>query len=486
MLSESSAAPYTVGPEGDLGARTPALSAEIYLIPLETSRYLVYAPLRRAAFIANAAAVRFLARLQAGVFDEAEDPDGSLVKFLRSLEIVDAQPETLPIASQTGDPQPAAVTLLLTTACTLRCTYCYASAGDLPVRSMTLETAKRGIDFVVRNAVKRQAPWFEVSYHGGGEPTLNWRVLTASREYARERAAQAGLTLRCAVATNGMLGDRRIDWITHNLTGANVSCDGMPSVQDRQRPTRSGKASSPRVIHTLRRFDKAGFSYGIRLTVLADQVSTLPDSVEFICSNFRPNAVQIEPVYQLGRWQDGPSAESEEFIAAFRAAQQRAGQHGRAISFSAARLGVLTSHFCAVSQDSFCLSPDGNVTACYEVCSEEGRWAKVFFYGRPDEREGGYKFDLKVLDHLRSQAVQNRAHCRGCFAKWSCGGDCYNKALELNGEGEFAGAGRCQITRELTKDQILEKVAASGGLFWHEPAPSGPCAAQPIVNVSQT
>jgi len=34
---------------------------------------------------------------------------------------------------------------------------------------------------------------------------------------------------------------------------------------------------------------------------------------------------------------------------------------------------------------------------------------------------------------------------------------------------EFAGAGRCEISRELTKDQLLENIAASGGVFWKYP-----------------
>jgi len=76
---------------------------------------------------------------------------------------------------------------------------------------------------------------------------------------------------------------------------------------------------------------------------------------------------------------------------------------------------------------------------------------------------------LPVLNNLRQQAVQHRAYCQECFAKWSCAGDCYHKALTVNGAGKFAGSDRCHVTRELTKDQILANIAASGGLCWHEP-----------------
>jgi uncharacterized protein len=147
-------------------ASVPVVSAELFSIPLEDRRHIVYAPLRRAAFVANARVVNFLADLKAGGFDQSADPDGSLVEFLRRLEILDAPPEQLPITEFSGDPEPTSVTLFLTTACNLRCTYCYASAGDTPTKYMPLDVAKRGIDFVAANAAKKGALFFEVLYHG--------------------------------------------------------------------------------------------------------------------------------------------------------------------------------------------------------------------------------------------------------------------------------------------------------------------------------
>jgi len=456
----------------DSGEVVPVVSARLCLIPVEPERYIVYAPLRRAAFIANSRTVNFLADLRGGVLDRSADPDGSLVEFLRQLEILDAGPEDDPITAFGGDPEPTSVTLFLTTACNLRCTYCYAMAGDTPVRFMKLDVARRGIDFVATNAHRRGVSLFEIAYHGGGEPTLNWRTLTGSLEYARERALALGLEVRASAATNGVLHRRKIDWIIENLDGVSLSFDGLPEVHDRHRVTPSGRGSSEHVMHTIRRFEAAGFPYGLRMTVTADQIPFLPDSVEFICASFKPARIQVEPAYQMGRYERGESTETGEFIAAFRVAQERAARHAREISFSAARVGTLTNHFCAVSQDSFCLSPDGNVSACYEAFSEDGPWSEVFFYGGSDAN-GGYRFDLERLNHLRKQAVQHREYCRSCFARWTCAGDCYHKSLAATGELEFGGSDRCTITRELTKDQILARIAASGGLFWHEPPADG-------------
>lgn len=469
--------PNTKGPteipqtreEGEQHACATRLSAEIFVIPLEPGKFIIYAPLRRTAFVANSRFVNLLQKLRSGNPASNSRSDVATLDFLKQLQIIDAGTERLPITEFSGDPCPTAVTLFLTTACNLRCTYCYASAGDTPVRIMSLEVAKRGIDFVSANAAKRGVPVFEIAYHGGGEPTVNWKTLTGSFEHAQARARASDLKVIASTATNGALTDSQIDWVIEHLAGASVSFDGLPVCHDRHRPLASGGGSSSQVIHTLRRFDEAAFPYGIRMTVTADQIPHMADSVEFICANFRPKRIQVEPAYQMGRWAGAPSAESEAFIEGYRSAQARAHEHGQSISFSAARIGTLTNHFCGITQDTFALSPDGNVSACYEVFSEQNAWSKVFFYGQPDGSTGGYEFDTQKLSHLRRQAVQHREYCRGCFAKWTCAGDCYHKSLTVNGATEFSGSDRCAITRELTKDQILEKIAQAGGIYWHEP-----------------
>jgi uncharacterized protein len=356
-------------------AALPALSAEVFRIPLEDSKYIIYAPARRAAFAGNAEVVHLISQLQNGACEGFKGENAALLEMLRALDIVDAGRERTPSAVCRGEPVPVSVTLFLTTACSLRCTYCYASAGNRAEKSMTLDTATRGIDFVMANAATLGSPYCEVGYHGGGEPTMNWSVLTASFDYARERATERKIELRSSVATNGILNDAQVDWIVTHLSGANLSCDGLPEVHDRCRLTVSGKGSSESVLRTLRRFDEARFNYGIRLTVTAENIGRLPESVEFLSSGFRPASIHVEPVYLLGRGAEAASAESDEFIAAYREAAERAARHGRQINFSGARLGTLTNHFCGVSRDSFCLSADGNVTACFEAFEEDNAWA---------------------------------------------------------------------------------------------------------------
>jgi uncharacterized protein len=306
---------------------------------------------------------------------------------------------------------------------------------------------------------------FEVCYHGGGEPTVNWAVMVGSHAHGRRRSRELGLSMGSTAATNGVLSHDQIDWMVANLDGVSLSFDGLPSAHDRHRLTMYGKPSSRRVMQTMERFDRASFRYGVRVTVTHDNIPTLPASIAFLLERFRPSRVQVEPAYQLGRWQGAPSAETAAFVDAFRAARDIAATHGTELHYSAARVDTLTNHFCGVSQDTFALSPDGNVSACYEAFSEDDRDADIFFYGRPAEG-GSWEFDAQRVAQLRALSVENREYCRGCFARWHCAGDCAKKTLAQTGELEFHGSDRCHITRELIKDQILERIARAGGVAW--------------------
>ncbi|MFI0822726.1 radical SAM protein [Streptomyces sp. NPDC021098] len=438
---------------------------DVFAIPLEDGAHLVYAPLHGVAFAATSGLVAGLSGVLAG-----EGGDQNVMALARETGLL-SEPAS-PVTRRRGAPAPNEVTLFLTTACNLRCTYCYASAGDTPATYMTMDVATRGIDFVIDNARREGAPFAGVHYHGGGEPSVHWGLMTESLAYARERAGD--LPVIAASAGNGVFTDRQIDWMIAHLNGGmSLSFDGLPEAHDKHRPTVRGTGSSARVMRTMRRFTDADYPYAVRLTVTAEQIPLLPDSIEFVLSNFTPKRVQVEPAYQLGRHAGEPDAETEEFIAAYREAQGRAARFGHELVYSAARVGTLTNHFCGITQDNFCLSPAGNVSACFEAFSEDNEFADVFFYGSPGP--DGYTFDMDRLGRLRDLGVEHRSFCDGCFAKWNCAGDCYHKSLATNGRGEFTGSQRCHITRELVKDQLLTRIAASGGLMWRDDRTGEPC-----------
>ena len=437
------------------------LPTELFVLPVSESAYLIYAPLRRAALLANAALVEFLRELQNGARPAGANPEAAA--FLRHCRILDGEEEIVPGRAPAGPPRPRTATLLLTNACNLRCRYCYAAAGEKPPQFMPIETARRAIDFVAGNAATARARRFDVDFHGGGEPSVNWAVLQQAHEYASGVAQTLGLELRSSLTTNGVLTPENRAWIVAHLDSANVSFDGLPEVQDANRCFPSGRGSSDIVLGTLRAFDRAGFRYSIRMTVTPESLPHLARSVAFLCRRFRPRGIQVEPLYRMGRGSSAAETAPELFIEAYRAARRMSTKAARLLRFSGARFPLLTSRFCGVANDNFCVSPAGNVSACHEVTDEQQPWAEHFFYGRP--AAAGYRFDAPAYTALREHTVARLDYCADCFARFSCAGDCPHKAFHWNA-GEFAGAGRCDAIRALTQDQILEGIAASGGVVW--------------------
>ena len=358
-----------------------APAGELFVIPLGGSQHLIYAPLRRAALVGNAALVRFLRNQNGG--EAAEDVAPDVLAWLRGSGIVGEPAGEQPATQLSGPPRPLTATLLLTSACNLRCRYCYAASGESPAAFMTFETASRAIDFVAGNAHAARASSFEVNYHGAGEPTQHWTLLRESYLYARSVARAKGLRPRSSLTTNGALNPEQRAWIASHLDSATASFDGLPEVQDAGRPRASGGGSSAAVLATLWAFDHAGFRYSIRMTATAESVPLLPQSVAFVCRRFRPRAIQVEPAYRMGRGRDAASAETEAFIGAFRAARRTSGKAARLVRFSGARVGTLTNRFCGVANDNFCVSPAGNVSACHEVADERQPWRTGFSTAGP-------------------------------------------------------------------------------------------------------
>lgn len=443
------------------------LNTEVYAIPLN-AQYVIYAPLRKVALIGNAALVNFINRLGQKpevVLDEEKD----FLNFLANVRLVGEEGDAAIATRGNAAYKPAYVTLFLTTRCNLRCVYCYASAGAHQHHDMTLATARQGIEFVCQNARATGRRDFGVGYHGGGEPTANWKVLVDSLAYANQLARQYKMEVRASIATNGVFSEAKCQWIIENIQEVTLSVDGLPEVHDAQRPLSSGGASANAVLKTIDRFDKAKFPYCMRMTATALSTGRLAESLRYLLSRTHPRQIQVEPVYDLGRGQN-PSlqVDPQSFVAAFREARSVAEEHSVELFYSAARLNVISNRFCQSCGDGFSLTPSGSVSACYEVCDEDMNLAGDFIFGNYDADSKRYLFDHEKLQNLRERSVEVIPWCQGCFCKWHCAGDCAHKAQYATRNGQFIGHMRCEITRALILDQILEKITKHGGVFWAE------------------
>ncbi|MBF0563661.1 MAG: radical SAM protein [Nitrospirae bacterium] len=170
---------------------------------------------------------------------------------------------------------PTTATLFLTNRCNLRCVYCYASGGERPPITMPREITRKAVTSILRS-----------TFHGGGEPTLAWNIMKRTVDYFRESAMIRGLTPLVHTATNGVIPQDNLNWIIENLTCANISLDGLPEIQNVQRPTATGGPSFDAVKATMCAMDAKKFSYGVRATVTKQSVTEMGKFTSYLADNF--------------------------------------------------------------------------------------------------------------------------------------------------------------------------------------------------------
>ena len=147
--------------------------SNIFVLP-DRGRFIVFAPVRGLIFRANAEAVAELQECCA-----RQDPAALSPAVAGALGGTDwiFEEDRLAVGPENQIFAPNRVTLFLTNRCNLRCTYCYAEAGDKPPAEMNRELWRAAVDYVFENARSKNLP-VHVGFHGGGEPTRAWETLT--------------------------------------------------------------------------------------------------------------------------------------------------------------------------------------------------------------------------------------------------------------------------------------------------------------------
>jgi uncharacterized protein len=451
------------------------LTTEVFSLPRGRD-HLVYAPLLQTSVVVNDAALNLLADISAERAVPRNVSTREVLDLLVELQLIGKEhggrrasgaAAALTSAATadrpvTDDPpaaalRPTAVTLFLTTACNLRCVYCYASGGEKP-RYLDEQVAFDAIDFVVDNAVTDGRPEVTVTFHGGGEPTLAGETLKNCVAHARHRCEEHALELSTGTATNGVVDDAMREYLAASMTSVMVSVDGPAAVQDRLRPRAGGGASSAAVERTLARLSESDCTLGTRLTCTSHALDHALETVRHLADTYRLNTIHLEPLFACGRSISNglqpPNA--ERFVEAFRECREYAARHGVEVAYSGAHQASLACSFCQASRPSFNITTEGDVTACYEVTGRDDSRADTFIYGSYDPTHRSFTFDAARIDALRHLTVNDAPRCARCFAKYHCAGDCPSKRLYPGADD--AVVARCEINRRLTLDQLEEVI----------------------------
>ena len=333
---------------------------------------------------------------------------GDLPRRLAEVGLLVPLEETRPIPAPAPAEDTLTVWLHLTSACNLRCGYCYVSQA---AGAMDPATGKAALEAAFRAAARHNFRAVKVKY-AGGEPTLAFSLVRFLHRQAGRLARRYGLEVRETLLTNGVaLAGDVLDWVAAGGLRLAVSLDPSRRVHDGRRLSPDGNGTFERICRNIERAVARGVRPFLSITLCGEEGEEEAEAVAL--------ALELDLPFHLNfvRPADGrvPAARLERLIAAVRAAFARI--EARPPRYSL--LGILDRadfsrprrHPCAAGRAYLVVDTAGRLSPCQ---MEMGRPVGDLSLADP----------LAALSAFPNPAVEERAGCAACPWREACAGGC--------------------------------------------------------------
>lgn len=355
------------------------------------------------------------------------------------------------------------LTLVVTQACNLRCSYCYT--GRKYRRQMTDQTARRSIDAAL--ASLHDGGTLELGFFGG-EPLLQAAAIRRWIEYSQRTAAARQIGVMPCLTTNGtVVDDDAWSVMCDPAVTLSVSHDGLPAVHDRHRmsqargKSRNGsRGTCAQVETTLRRLLDQRIPVNVIMVVRPDTVGDLADGLRHL---HRLGVTQVTPSLDL--WTQWTPEDAAVLEAAIGRAADFWQSHWPQFHVSwfddkAGRLLRLPRNVtarCGFGQGQVAVSPSGRVYPCERLVGED----------RPDNPHRLLIDLASAVDFLHGEPLPAHGDpsCQTCLLQSSCGADCRCSNVIRTGDPQRPDGLLCLC------DQWIARETCRAIRAWAESAP---------------
>lgn len=337
--------------------------------------------------------------------------------------------------------------LSLTEKCNCRCRYCFLDA-NIRGKVMSKELLRDSIDKAVELANGRT---INLSAFGG-EPGTETDLLIEMVEYSKTIKNQK---FKYSITTNGIFNKRVLDLLIDNEFNVSFSMDGIPIVQNYQRPLANGKNSYNVVESSLKKLVENDINLKVRCTVTKFSVDKMGETVEWL-SKIGVKKVHFEPVTPGGRGCNDndllqpPSAKNfaKNLINAIKIGSDVGVD---VICFPYMNMMIAPIIFCDGNiNNRLVVSPEGVLSTCVEVQKREH---ELFSYlGLGIYNFENRTFDIKYSERRGTKRgcealKESKRACQQCPLKFFCGGGCPTRNYRGTGNSEKVDEYRCDIIR---------------------------------------
>lgn len=353
--------------------------------------------------------------------------------------------------------------LHLTHDCNLRCPYCFT--GKKFDRAMSIETARKTVDFVVAYA-KEHGQRAVFSFFGG-EPMMAWDVLRETVEYGERVAAEQGVTALWRMNTNGMLiKDEHLAFFEKHDLIFILSIDGHAEMHDLERRTEGDKGSHAVLAARIPKFLAHNPGMMASVVITPANVGYAADGLAYLFDQgfkfliVKPDVTQAWSPAHVQTLDAQYARVADDYLARTRAGDELYLNlfDDKWINHAKGAEGI--SIRCDVGSSQISIAPSGNIYPCVRWVKEEEdtvpRLGDVFDGFLPDK-----------LAEIRAQAAAPKSPCGDCsYNDGRCANECACEHYSATGRIDTPAPALCD--HEQVTVPIADRV---GNALWREKNP---------------
>lgn len=376
----------------------------------------------------------------------AKEPQGQVsTSLLKHAEQFSKNQDHLP----DEEFKPTCLTVYMGNRCNLACRYCYSFLNTENNARDTLTTGAlhQALRIVAKNSQSQGKP-LTVVLHGGGEPTLYRNQIDPFLDEVSSTAKVLGLATFFYIATNAAITTGVADWLARRFDLVGISCDGPADIQDHQRPTKTGKATSSQLERTARILRASGVPFHVRVTITPQTTTRQCEIIKYICEILDPIEIHLEPVYAGGRTRQQDINSQDQallFVSNFLSARKLARHYGVPLQLSDIRPWELHGRYCQTERDVLQLIPGDGISACFKTATLAQAEQKGLLIGRFKNGKLGM-CEAMELNQLRQEFRNPPPGCLECFAYAHCTYGCPD-ICAIDQDNNPGGSFRCLVNR---------------------------------------
>ncbi len=292
----------------------------------------------------------------------------------------------------------------VTTACNMRCKYCYENSTDIKKMNLFLDikTAEKMVDFVIEYMQKRDKKEYLIVNFHGGEPLLNFSIIKDIERMIRENFDNKRILF--GITTNALLLENNeiIKFLADNFEySLSISIDGTKKIHDFNRVDSNQKGTYDRVEMYLKQLLTMNAKVRARMTITPETIDCMEESIDHLYNLGLRTIVPVLDVFNQGWTQENFDSYTHQLV-------NLKNKYGEYKDVSIGPLKEIDNRQlngeCNPLDEAINICSDGLIYPCtYSVGMEDFVIGSVF--------EGLY---IKKIDKILAHNKEKNSVCSGC------------------------------------------------------------------------